>query len=169
VTVSSVDPWSPSPAHFRAIVLGVLGVAAALLFRVPDLLVLATPFAVIAVWAAATRPDDAPVVTGQISPRTIREGEAMTWAADLSDVSGVDHVVAFAPSRQWLEMRPRSGVVAASVGRGDLTTAVAVAMRCTHWGRHEIGPVGRQLMGGVPLEGAPRRLPGDDTSPPRGV
>ena len=143
MTVSSVDPWSPSPAHFRAIVVGVVGIGAALLFRVPAILVLATPFAFVAVWSTATRPDNAPTLTSQISPRTIREGEATTWAAELCDVNAVDHVVAFAPPRTWLETRPHSGVVATGVDHGDSTTtaAVAVAMRCTHWGRHEIGPI----------------------------
>lgn len=141
MTVSSVDPWSPSPAHFRAVALGVLGVAAALLFRLPSVLVLATPFAFVAVWSTVTKPDDAPKLTSQISPRTIREGEATTWAAELSDVHAVDHVVAFATKRPWLETRPRSGVVANDVVMQASAATLVVPLRSIHWGRHDVGAI----------------------------
>ena len=141
MTVSSIETWRLSPAHFRAVMLGVLGVATALLFRVPSMLVLAAPFALVAVWSTATRPTSDPQATSRINPRTIREGEATTWTATLSDVDGIDYVVAYAPARSWLESRPRSGVVASAVCHGDATATVAVAMRSTHWGRHDVGPV----------------------------
>lgn len=141
MTEPRIDSWQASPAHFRAVVIGVLGVSAALLFRVPALLVLATPFAFVAVWSSATRPDDRLGFAGSIGPRTIREGEALTWTAAFTDADAVDHVIAFAPERSALERRPRSGVVAAARDAGESTVTVSVAMRGTHWGRHDLGPI----------------------------
>ncbi|MFK8024740.1 MAG: DUF58 domain-containing protein [Ilumatobacter sp.] len=141
MTIAAGRPWRPSPAHFRAAVIGMLGVAAALLFRAPALLVLATPFAFVSVWSTAARPRDEPTVTGQLAPRTVREGEATAWTGTLDDVTHVDHVVAFAPPRAWLETQPSSGVVVTSVDASDSTASVTVPMRSTHWGHHEVGPV----------------------------
>ena len=141
MTVSTVTPWRPSPAHFRAVVLGVLGVAAALLFRVPALLVMAAPFAFVAAWSAATRPAGDPELNGRVAPASVREGEATTWSCELTDVTEVDHVIAFAPPRAWLATRPASGVVSARVHRDARVTTLALPIRATHWGRHDIGPV----------------------------
>ncbi len=140
MTVSTTKPWQASRAHFRAVSLGVLGVGAALLFRVPTLLVFAAPFAVVAVWSAATRPPKDPTLVGRLSPETVREGEATAWAGDLAHVEGIDHVVVFVPERQWLETRPDSGVVTKAVDPTNVTCTVEVPMRTTHWGRHELGP-----------------------------
>lgn len=141
MTISTGRPWRPSPAHFRAVTVGVLGVAAALLFRVPALLVLATPFAFVTVWSTATRPALEPAITGRLAPGTVREGEATAWTGTLTDIAGVDLVVVFAPERTWLETRPPSGVVATAVSRGDTSATSIVAMRSTHWGHHDVGPI----------------------------
>ncbi len=117
MTVSSTTPWQAGPAHLRAVVVAVVAVAAALLFRSPTLLVLATPFAIVAVWSTAARPGDDPTLVGRIGPATVREGEATRWTGHLTDAGGVDHVVGVAPQRNWLELRPRSGVVVCDVGR----------------------------------------------------
>lgn len=140
MTVTSVRPWRAGPAHFRAVTIGVLGLAAALLFRIPMLLAMATPFVFVTVWSAATRPTGATSLVGRIGPRTVREGEATTWTGVLSDVAGADVVVAYAPERAWLETLPRSGVVTTAVG-DDTTATLAVPMRSTHWGLHEVGPM----------------------------
>lgn len=140
MTVRRTSPWQATPAHFRAVVIGVMGVAAALLFRAPILLVMATPFAFVAVWSSATRPGNVPTLVGRVAPSTVREGEATAWAGELSELSDVDHVIAFAPERPWLERRPRSGVATAAVRSGDSRSTLSVPMRATHWGRHELGP-----------------------------
>ncbi len=141
MTISTGRPWRPSPAHFRAVAFGVVGIAAALLFRVPALLVLATPFAIISVWSVATRPTAEPELTGRLAPSTVREGEATAWTATLSNTAHVDHLVVFAPDRAWLETRPASGVVATSVHPGETTASATLAMRSTHWGHHDVGPI----------------------------
>jgi uncharacterized protein (DUF58 family) len=141
VTISSERPWHASPAHFRAVAIGVIGVAAALLFRAPALLVMATPFVFVAIWSTATRPANNPTLEGRIAPPTVREGEATTWTGALSSISRVDHVVAFAPGHAWLETRPGSGVVTTAIRHDEPSRSVAVPMRATHWGRHDVGPI----------------------------
>lgn len=141
MTVSTQRPWRASPAHFRAVSIGVIGVGVALLFRIPALLVLATPFIFVAVWSTATRPPKDPILVGRVSPPTVREGEATTWRGVLSDVDGIDHVVAFAPERMWLEAKPQSGVAITDATHSDSTATVEIPMRSTHWGRHDIGPI----------------------------
>ncbi len=133
--------WGASPAHLRAVVAGVLGVAAALLFRVPSLLVLATPFALVATWSAATRPPAGLTLVGQVGPASVREGEATTWTGHLTDTAGVDHIVVLARQRTWLETRPPSGVVTAGLNKGAEPTTIDVPMRVTHWGRQDVGPI----------------------------
>lgn len=141
MTVSTTRPWRSSPAHFRSVAIGAVGITIALLFRVPTLLVLAAPFVFVSLWSTATRPERDPDLAGCVGPRAVREGEATTWTGVLSDVSSVDHVVAFAPERTWLEPKPRSGVATVAVGPDDPSATVAIPMRATHWGRHDIGPI----------------------------
>lgn len=140
MTLPDHRSWRASPAHVRAVAVGIIGIAVALLFRIPVLLVLATPFAFVAVWSSATRPANLPTLAGRLEPSTVREGEATAWTGELSEISDVDHVIAFAPERPWLETRPRSGVVTAAVRTGDSGATMSVPMRATHWGRHELGP-----------------------------
>jgi uncharacterized protein (DUF58 family) len=141
MTVSTERPWRASPAHFRAVAIGAVGIAVALLFRVPMLLVLSAPFVLVSVWSTMTRPERNPTLAGRIGPAAVREGEATTWTGELTDVGGVDHVIAFAPERPWLEAKPSSGVATVAVGHDDPTATVAIPMRATHWGRHDIGPI----------------------------
>ncbi|MEO1060278.1 MAG: DUF58 domain-containing protein [Actinomycetota bacterium] len=140
MTISSVVDWRASPAHLRAVVLGVTGLAGALLFRVPGLLVFSAPFLAIAVWSALTRPQGQPAPTGRLAPATVREGEVTSWRCTVTDLAGVDHLIGLAPRRTWLDLRPSSGVAAAAV-EADEPAALDVAIRATHWGRHEVGRI----------------------------
>ena len=56
-------PWRQTAAHLRAAVLGVAGALAAVLLRRPDVLALAVPFLVIAVWGHVTRPTSQAVLS----------------------------------------------------------------------------------------------------------
>ncbi len=142
MTVSSTSPWQAGPAHLRAVLVAAVAVAASLLFRNPTLLVLATPFAIVAVWSTAARPGDDPTLLGRVGPTTVREGEATTWTGHLTDAGGIDHVVGVAPQRNWLELRPRSGVVVCDVPTTATGTAsVVIPMRSIRWGRHDLGPI----------------------------
>ena len=56
-TVTELPPWRASPAHHRAVALGALGAVVAVVLRRPDVLVLVTPFLVIATWGVQSGPD----------------------------------------------------------------------------------------------------------------
>jgi uncharacterized protein (DUF58 family) len=133
--------WRASPAHFRAVAVGVVGVTLAVLFRRPDLLVLASPFAVVAVWSALARPATDGEVASAIVPDALREGEATTWRGEMSDAIGVDHLVAYAPQREWLETKPPSGIVVVPNAGSGAATRVEIPIRATHWGTHRVGPI----------------------------
>lgn len=138
---TTVGGWRASPAHFRAAAIGVLGVIAALMFRSPTLLVLVAPFAYVAAWGAITRPTAPPTLAGSLSHGSVREGEATAWVGRLDDTTGVDHVVAFARPRPWLDTRPASGTVAVDAA-GRTAVDLSLAIRSTRWGHHVVGPIG---------------------------
>ena len=134
-------PWRVSAAHLRAVAIGVVGVTIAVLFRLPVLLVLAAPWAIVAVWSTATRPSGTATLSSSLRPETVREGDATTWTGTLSEAGAVDHLVAAMPDRAWLETRPRSGVVVAHADDAAAPATAQLAIRSTHWGRTRAGPI----------------------------
>ncbi len=141
MTVSTIGSWRPSAAYARAVIFGLAGVTASLLFRSPTLLIFAMPFAVVAVWSAVTRPDGEPVLAGDIAPRSVREGEATTWTGRLTNVDEVDHAIALASAHRWIETRPLSGATSVDTRLGDAEASLSLPMRAMRWGRHSIGPI----------------------------
>ncbi len=75
--------WQPTPAQRRAILLGALGVVAAVLTHRVDLLVLATPMLVVATWGAAARPRHTVQADARIGNRNAPEGAATGWSLRL--------------------------------------------------------------------------------------
>ncbi len=141
MTVLQISPWRASPAHVRATTFGVVGLTAALLFRAPALLIFVMPFAFVAVWSTLTRPKADPTLTGEIAPRSVREGEATTWTGRLSNIAEVDHAIALIPPKAWLETRPFSGVVSTAVDANDTEAVLSAPIRATRWGRHAVAPI----------------------------
>jgi len=138
--VSTTDGWLPTTAHVRAILGGTFLAVAAVLARRPDLLVLATPFAVVATWAATAKPTVTPTVRHSLGHALVREGEATTWHVRVEDAEGrVDDVAAVLEVPRWIERRPVEGQVATSL-RDDGDTPLDVVIRPTRWGRRRIGP-----------------------------
>ena len=78
--------WQPTIAHLRASATGVILAISAVLVRRPDLLVIATPLLVIAVWSNWLRPVRDPSAADHLAHHTVREGEATTWRVTVSDV-----------------------------------------------------------------------------------
>jgi uncharacterized protein (DUF58 family) len=143
ITTAHARPWRPSAAHVRAALPAIVALTVAVLFRVPDLLVLAAPLAIVAAWSTVRRPAAEPALSGRLAPATIREGEATTWTGAVSRVDGLEEVAAVVPQRRWTTMQPTSGTAVAAVGRADGAHEVLlrVEVRSTHWGRRPVGPV----------------------------
>ncbi len=136
---SGSERWRPTVAHLRASVGAVVLIAIALVWRRPDLLVIATPMATVTVWSLLTRPSRAPTFEDRLAHPTIREGDATTWHGEVSDEPMLDVAVAAVTSAAWIEARPSSGVATAAAVDG--TAHLAVDLRSTRWGTRAIEPV----------------------------
>jgi len=128
--------WQPTPALLRSLAVAVVLIAIALILRRPDLLVIATPFAVITAWSALTKPSRSPIFDDSIGHRTLREGDATTWrgiaiSAD-NGATEVDLAVAVIEHDAWIETRPEAGVATAPGIDGQ--ASVEIALRSTRWG-----------------------------------
>ena len=133
---SSPSPWRATPAYYRAAIAAVVLIACALLWRRPDLLVIATPCAVVTAWSAITRPSASPTFVDRLGHPTIREGDATDWHGQVSGVAEIDLAVAALDDAPWVDMRPVSGVVTARAEDGDVRLDIGV--RSTRWGTRPV-------------------------------
>jgi uncharacterized protein (DUF58 family) len=128
--------WQPTAALFRTVTVAVALIVVALVWRRPDLLVIATPFAVVTAWTAMTRPTRTPVLDDALGHPTIREGDATRWRGTLTDADDVDHAVGVLVLDPWIETRPRSATTSAHAVDGRVQLEASV--RATRWGVREI-------------------------------
>lgn len=135
----TAEAWRPTVAYFRAAVGATAMVAFALIWRRPDLLVIATPLAVVTVWSLFTRPGALPTFVEGVGHPTIREGDATTWHGALSGVAELDLVVGALDEAPWIETVPASGVV--TTGAVDGSANLQVRIRSTRWGTRPVEPV----------------------------
>lgn len=136
---SGREEWRPTVAHLRASVGAVVLTTIALVWRRPDLLVIASPMAVVTAWSLMTRPGGAPTFEDRLAHPTIREGDATTWHGDVSGEPMLDVAVAAVTPSAWVETRPSSGVATAAAIDG--TARLAVDLRSIRWGTRAIEPV----------------------------
>ncbi|MGN6636305.1 MAG: DUF58 domain-containing protein [Oryzihumus sp.] len=135
-------PWRPTSAHVRACVGGAALALAATWLRRPDLLVLASPLLVVALWSALSRPGSAPQVDTRVAPRTVREGEAVRWTAALQPVPGLEQATAKLAAGDFQQVDPptRTVTVAAPGAPASDALPLTLAVRSTRWGRRTVGP-----------------------------
>jgi len=113
-------------------------IASALIFRRPDLLVIAIPPALVTAWSLFTRPKSAPASNESLTHSTVREGDATVWRCSLSGDDELDFAVAILADAPWVETRPATGVV--SAGAVDGAVDLEVAVRSTRWGTRPVEP-----------------------------
>ncbi|MGI8577851.1 MAG: DUF58 domain-containing protein [Nocardioidaceae bacterium] len=141
--------WSPTKAHVRSVVLGVVLVTWALVVYRADLLVIATPLVIIGVWSTLRRPRMLPTSTTQLLKRTVREGEATLWRTTVSPVSGMMQAVVVLPKAEWFDLQPPSGARTAYVGaHHEAVTELSLAVVSNRWGRRTV-PAGLAAATGV--------------------
>ena len=157
MTSSFDDRWRPTPALVRAVALVVLTVPVALLWRRPDLLVLAAPCAVVLAWSVVTRPRAVPQRRFALSHGQVREGEQVLALVDVEPVEGTDLVATALSPAPFVEgvAAERHARVEDADGLPVLhASAVAdadgplvgglrrllVGLRVTRWGVRRIGP-----------------------------
>jgi uncharacterized protein (DUF58 family) len=128
-------------AHFRACIATVVLAALGVLLGRVDVVVLATPLAIVAIWSILQRPRTTPTVSSALAHHTVREGEATRWSATMSPADGVDVAVArLAVDDRWQLSEP-SGIMAVEPdGSPAEPVTVSLGVRSVQWGQREIGP-----------------------------
>ena len=139
MTTGAANSWRPTVAYFRAAVGATAMIAFALIWRRPDLLVIAAPLAVVTAWSLLTRPGASPDFVDGVGHPTIREGDTTTWHGAISGVAELDLVVAALEDAPWIETAPAAGVVTA--GAVDGTANLEIRVRSTRWGTRPVEPV----------------------------
>lgn len=110
----------------------------------PDLLVLALPLAIVALWSVLVRPREIPEASVGLGSRSVREGEPSTWSVSLTLVPGLEDVIGRLEPSPFIDLSPASGVAMASADdparRDRDTLAVRLSWRSTRWGVRPVGP-----------------------------
>ena len=133
--------WRPTSAHFRAVLLGAAGTLAAVLLHRPDVLVVATPFLVVATWSWVTRPDRPPTLRTRASHRSLREGEGGQWVSQVQVPAGGEDVLLGLAPALFVDYAPALGVTTVAIEDAvDGLVTGRVAFRPTRWGVRALGP-----------------------------
>ena len=127
-----MTPWQPTPALLRSVAAAVVLIAIALIWRRPDLLVIAAPFAVVTAWSSLNRPTRSPTLVDSVGHPTLREGDATVWRGAVDGVPHIDLAVAVVDHDAWVETRPECGVTTAPGDDGR--ALLEVPLRSTRWG-----------------------------------
>ncbi|XVX19683.1 DUF58 domain-containing protein [Actinomycetota bacterium] len=140
--------WRPTTAHLRAAVLGVAGALLALFTHRVDLLAIAAPFLVVAVWGRVSRPTARPALAFTETHLVADEEEGAGAGTRLtgSMPAGCDLLVLGAPRA----FHGRYAAVPGTVGRAGpalcldpsrLSPATPVRWELSRWGTHDLAPV----------------------------
>lgn len=147
--------WRPTPAHARAVVVGLLLVGVGVIMRRPDAIALGTPLAIVAVWSHLRRPTSSPVVHAWLRHSVLREGQTTAWTATFDPGPGVEEVGLAVTETAFTRYTPTSQSVAAG-GIGPAGTAgtaraagtagaaghqLDVYCQSTRWGLRRLGPM----------------------------
>jgi len=131
--------WQVTTAQIRAGVLGGIGTLAAVLTRRIDLLVLATPFLVVATWGALARPRAPISLTTALGNRELAEGQATRWTATIDLPPGADETTVRLSPGAFVDEDPAADLRAIGPGT-DGPVQRSIAARATRWGPRRIGP-----------------------------
>jgi len=132
--------WVPTAAHTRAVLAGLIFSIAAVSLRRPDLLVVATPLIVAAVWGVALRPRVDLSVEQHLGRSSIREGDSTRWQVRMvNHHSRVDDVVALFDTPRWIEQNRANREVVVSLS-DDGDESLSTVIRSTRWGDHRLDP-----------------------------
>lgn len=138
---ASLRRWRSTNAHVRAVASGVALLGLGLAAHRPDLVVMATPFVVVAAWGTLTRPSSEPVASTRLGLRSLREGESTYLHYRVTDTSGVHLVAAVLRDSPWLQVQPVRRALTVNVDpAGDQPVDVSFGIRAVRWGEHRVGP-----------------------------
>ncbi|WP_367652493.1 DUF58 domain-containing protein, partial [Intrasporangium sp.] len=131
----SLGAWAPTAAQVRAVVLGAGTLLLGAALRRPDLVVIAVPLVVAAVWAQLARPHTEATATAQLAQPTLREGETTTLVVRIEPLPPGCHGAVLLSETPWVGRTPPTG---AAPIEGPAT---AIGVRSTRWGVRPLGTV----------------------------
>lgn len=131
--------WEPTAAHVRAVALASAAALAAVIGRRPDLLVIAAPLVVAAVWAQLARPRQSVTGTAVLVESTLREGETTALVIRTDPVVEDTEGVAVLASTPWIERSTEGGVAWLDDG------VATVGLRSLRWGSRPVGTIALAL------------------------
>jgi uncharacterized protein (DUF58 family) len=129
------QPWRPTPAHARAVVMAFGCIGVAVVVRRPDLLVLGAPFLGVAALGAVRRPDPSPAATFTVDAVTVAEGQRTTARTRVPAIEPGCVVTAMVRGDPWVRLDPPSGARTAAAGEARV---VDVGVRAVRWGRRTV-------------------------------
>lgn len=124
-------------ATARALTLGVVGLALAVLLGEPVVLVLTSPLLLLGALALVHRPSSTPVVATRLEHDVLHEGQGTRSRLLVDDLAGVEHVTRLLSPAAYVAMHPAAGRLARRVGPDGVLPAVEVSPR--RWGRRLLG------------------------------
>ena len=131
--------WRHTPAHARAVVVGLFLVGLGVIMRRPDAVALGTPIAIIAVWSQLRRPSTSPVVHAWLRHTVLREGQTTAWTATIAPGPGVEDVGLAVTESEFTRYTPTSQAVAVGDVDGH-ARQLDVFCQSTRWGLRRLGP-----------------------------
>ncbi|CAA9320928.1 MAG: hypothetical protein AVDCRST_MAG36-512 [uncultured Nocardioidaceae bacterium] len=127
--------WRPTPSLLRAVLLALAGLAGALLTGSPSLVVLASPFVLLAGAGVLAHPRTRPQCTSALDHDRLHEGQGTTSRLHLRDGAGVEQVTRVASPVPYVATLPASGVSGAATSDG----LPALEYGPRRWGRRDLG------------------------------
>jgi len=127
--------WGIAPALFSAAVAGLAGALAAVLFRRPEVLVLAVPLLGYVLYGLWTRPTEPPTMRAGVGAQTLYEGQQTSTEVTV-EAAGAATAAVWQRTSRWLVPDPPSGgrVFVLDHGRGRAEIGAGIA----RWGIHDV-------------------------------
>jgi uncharacterized protein (DUF58 family) len=142
--VSAAEPvtltarWRVTPAHVRALLLGLVLLGIGVMLRRPDAMVFGAPLVIVALWSILRQPQ-APIVRMGLRDSVLREGQGTEWVATIEPAEGVEEAGATLLRTPHTAYTPRSRAVAAVMVPGE-PLRLSIALQSRRWGNRRIGP-----------------------------
>ena len=132
-----MNRWWPTAAMARALALGAVGLATAVLVGEPVVVVLTAPLLLLGAMGLVRRPTSTPRVTSRLGDSVLHEGQGTRSHLLVDDLSDVEHVTRLATRVPYVALHPAAGRLAQLVDSEEELPVVEVSPR--RWGRRFLG------------------------------
>ena len=132
-----MSTWHTTAALSRTAALGALGVATAVLFGEPAVMVLTAPFLLMGALGLLHRPTSTPVARTVLDHAVLHEGQGTRSRLVVSDLAGVEHVTRIAATVPHVALHPAAGRTGQLLGPDQEVPLLEVSPR--RWGRRSLG------------------------------